>query len=712
MTQTYPFGPWIAGVALALSVGVLPALPAAGQDMPVWSGEEAAGEIAPGASTAAPDLSGLRYFAQTGDERRYAREKARLEALYPNWRAPSDPETIPPAGDAWLEFIWDRVERRDHVGAQHEMALRRQADPDWMPSAQLSEAVVKVTARSAIIEAERLGRHDEVVGLAAAAPSVMGCEDLEVTWIVAEALARTGKADRAQTLYAIMIEDCAGSAIREATMRKALAALPPGNFETLVDEIEEDLAPGLLGQMRLDVARRVLADVAIAPEAVTQAHRDRVRDAFTAQGHAADATLLGWEAFSRDEAREAFTWFNHARAVSPSESAGIGFVLTALELGYFVDAEDVGYRWREASANAQATYMAAVTRILSEKPRFIIDADRIARMSAAVEVAEDAQAAQQLGWYAYVFGQFERAETWFRKSLDWKPDRESPSYGLALSLARQKKLAQASEIQDAWEGRSRRIMLLRDPEQPAEFVRLGDTYSASLRLDHPQVAPRPRIVEAYARMTGMNVAATEPDTGATSPAQTSATPRKSNAQTGSAETARITQASAQTTGCGSGPVSRLSPAQALQQGWCLMEKDRPVAAARAFERAQAARDAQAQRDAAYGLSLAKSRSGLTSQAALAASGEEAGSRRAQDLSRIILASRVTAAFEQKRYRAALSALAQHDRIAPRQTDLMVIEGWSYYHLGQSRQARHVFEAAARAGSSDAAKALETLTRQR
>ena len=43
--------------------------------------------------------------------------------------------------------------------------------------------------------------------------------------------------------------------------------------------------------------------------------------------------------------------------------------------------------------------------------------------------AKDAAFAQQLGWYADGFNQFETAERWFRTALQWKPDDEPSAYG-------------------------------------------------------------------------------------------------------------------------------------------------------------------------------------------------------------------------------------------------------------------------------------------
>src|SRR5262249_53687044 len=62
----------------------------------------------------------------------------------------------------------------------------------------------------------------------------------------------------------------------------------------------------------------------------------------------------------------------------------------------------------------------------------------------------------------------------------------------------------------------------------------------------------------------------------------------------------------------------LQPAAALPRGWCLMNLNRPMEAAKAFEVALQNSSQQAREDAAYGQSLAYLRLGLASNAAVSA----------------------------------------------------------------------------------------------
>ena len=95
-------------------------------------------------------------------------------------------------------------------------------------------------------------------------------------------------------------------------------------------------------------------------------------------------------------------------------------------------------------------------------------------------------------------------------------------------------------------------------------------------------------------------------------------------------------------------------------------------------------------DAAYGASLANLRSGVTDRASLAASAAPMSPKRQAELTLSILAQQATAAFADGRYVEAILALDERARLAPEQTDLLMLRGWSYYKLGRYPDARRIF----------------------
>lgn len=148
--------------------------------------------------------------------------------------------------------------------------------------------------------------------------------------------------------------------------------------------------------------------------------------------------------------------------------------------------------------------------------------------------------------------------------------------------------------------------------------------------------------------------------------------------------------------------------RALAEGWRLLDLNRPVEAASAFERALTSGSERVRQDAAYGQSLAYLRSGLVDQAAVAALKAPQAPARGRELQSTIMADRATAAFRQGRYGDALLALDTRARIAPERVDLLVLRGWSYLKLNRREDARRAFAAAAGTGSAAGREGLEVL----
>ncbi len=156
---------------------------------------------------------------------------------------------------------------------------------------------------------------------------------------------------------------------------------------------------------------------------------------------------------------------------------------------------------------------------------------------------------------------------------------------------------------------------------------------------------------------------------------------------------------------GSAPVATLTPGAALRRGWCLMDLNRPVEAAAAFNIALRSANADVRSDAAYGASLANLRSGVTDQAAVAAAAAPQSPDRKVELSVSILTQQALAAWADGRYLETILLLDERDRYAPVQNDLLVLRGFAYLKLRRLAEAKRIFEAAAATGLPDAVRGL-------
>nr|WP_272212839.1 hypothetical protein [Marinicella sp. W31]MDC2878762.1 hypothetical protein [Marinicella sp. W31] len=169
--------------------------------------------------------------------------------------------------------------------------------------------------------------------------------------------------------------------------------------------------------------------------------------------------------------------------------------------------------------------------------------------------------------------------------------------------------------------------------------------------------------------TGTPVATTTPAATTRAASSTTTTTRRSTSSSSGGN-------------CWSGRSSEgLSPNAALRQGWCLMDLERPMEAARAFETALGSSSAKNREEAAYGQSLAYMRMGLTSKAAVSAAEEPLSRERQLGLQVQILTSRAISAYQGGHYQDALLLLNQRSQLAP---DENRTDGHSWLCLLQSR----------------------------
>jgi len=143
----------------------------------------------------------------------------------------------------------------------------------------------------------------------------------------------------------------------------------------------------------------------------------------------------------------------------------------------------------------------------------------------------------------------------------------------------------------------------------------------------------------------------------------------------------------------------------LNRAWCLMELNRPMEAAPAFEVGLQTTNPTTRQDAAYGLALAYLRQNLVDKAAVAATMAPQPRARRIELEGSILSQRATSNFDAGRPVETIMTLDQRARIVPEQLDLMVLLGYSYMQLRRYRDAERVFKAVAATGNREGIRGL-------
>jgi tetratricopeptide (TPR) repeat protein len=632
------------------------------------------------ATTATVDESALRYFASRGDTARLQAEISRLKALYPDWVPPKDPLAVPQNEDKQLETMWDLYAQARYAEVRKAIAERQVAEPAWKPPADLIDRLTVAEARMRLINASDLKQYETVVRIGSETPSLLTCSEVDVLWRVAEAFFRTDKAQRAADAYSYILDNCQNAAERLATVQKAAAILPSKSVEDLLAK-EKASPDGTMefDSIRDDLARRFVAEAnADGKVVVPPQYLSRVERLAETGGLASDALLLGWYYLPRGDMEAAEKWFRKARDKEDTASASQGLALTLIDRNDQLAAEDTMYRWRDDSKDAKAVYLAATANLLALEPPVALSGEVLKRIAAEVIKSRDASTAQQFGWYARALNQPQTALQWFRTALSWKLDDEPSAYGLAVTYQQLEDLKGLTEIQRLWAGRSERIAKVGEVEEP-------DTAKPRVPVANETVIVRrqPRTVAAAQ------------DVDYDQPEQVSMTrPRR----TISVDRGCKSTINPQT----------LAPEAALTRGWCLMERNRPMEAAAAFEVGMLGSSAKTREDAAYGQSLAYLRAGLSGKAAVSAVKAPQNRQRAFELQQAILADKAVAAFDAGRSREALLVLDQLRQIAPERTDLLSLRGYAYLRLKRYADARRVFEALAAIGNRDGQRGLGIL----
>ncbi|WP_245295779.1 cellulose synthase [Rhizobium rhizosphaerae] len=716
--------------------GVVDLAPAAPEATPVVA-----------AASAMPDVdeSALRFFAQRGDTVRLQAEIARLKALYPDWQPPADPLAPKATVDAELDRMWKLYGAGQYDALHKAIAERQQKQAGWQPPSELASLLQLADARERLVAASDGKRYEEVIAEGAAHPGLLVCDEVDMLWRVAEAFAKTDRAQRAEDAYRYVLGHCDVTAERSATMQKAASLLPPETVRGLLAlERKTPAGTGEFDGVRDDLARQFMAAGAkdataiVSPDDVT-----RMEKLAETEHRAGDALLLGWYNERRGKMTQAEVWFRKARAADDTAEAAQGLALVLIARKAPQEAEDILYRWRAASDDAHKTYLAAAANVLALDPPIVLQPDVLARMGREASEARDGALAEQFGWYARAFNQQPLALQWFATSLTWQRDNEPAAYGLALTARELKMASVFARLQSDWGPRSARIANIGKAGARAEATAHAMPVVLAEYLDGPRasagdgaparaietVAP---IASAQARETAVAGAplANAPLAGAPAAVAPAASvaPVRSSAQRAPAaqQTASLAYVSdaepaaqpaprrrkvagahaAARKGCtGFADAQTLAPAAALQRGWCLMELNRPAEASRSFGAALKSSDSRTRGDAAYGQSLAYLRMGLTENAAAAATKGPMDQHKASELQVALLTNKALAAFKARRYSEALLLLDRRAELTPERADLMVLRGYAYMSMNQYGNAIQIFESLAATGNRDAIKGL-------
>ncbi len=581
-------------------------------------------EGAAGRADARVDESALRYYASQHATTRVEAEIRRLRALYPGWEPPAD--LYRPAADE--QALWDLYGKDQIDQLKLEIERRTARQPGWRPSADMIAKLRHKELRIDLIKASDAADWAKVQKIAEREPLLVGADDLEVTWRIAEAAARTGGRDRALELYKLALAGAKTAEERSGTVRKALAVMGAAAAGPLL--ADERIGPDGKGEfepLRVDVARAALGDwlkndPAAPPPA---ADLDRLtKAAAAADGAADDAALLGWVDHRRKAWPSARKWFDLAGTRGAGAKAVLGGVLVREASGDHRDALALAMTATD-DPEVGALFLDLMAGDLTRPGHGALPPERVARFAELTEKLESGDAAQALGWYAHGARQSRAAAAWFAKAMAWRPSVKSA------------------------EGH---LLALKALGERQTFARLETDYRGRFP-DLPQL----RFEDPVRRVV----------------AKAAPAPKRSC-------TALLADHAAGRAG---------APADALAAGWCLMEAKRAEEAAVAFQAVRGG-DARITAEAAYGRALAHLRSGRTDDAARVAAAGGLTPARRDEIGRIVLAQQAIARFDREDWSGTLATLDRRRAHAEEPRDLMTMRAWSLYHLGRRADAFDLF----------------------
>lgn len=474
--------------------GSEPAEPASGR-----AGEHAASAL----STPVVDETALRYFAARGDTRRLEAEIARLKALYPQWTPPANPLAAAPRGDEQLDRMWKLYSEGKTAELRKAISDRRTREPDWQVPADLLDRLQLAEAREQLVNASGIKQYDAVTRIAASNPAMLTCGDVDVLWRVAEAFANTQRGPRAVDAYLYILHNCESPAERLATVQKAMALLPRAELDKLLAAERTVDGKPEFEALRGEIARRAIVEADADPRIVVSAADLALVERLAMAGaSAADDLLLGWYHLRRENPRAAEDWFRRARASQDDAAAAQGLALALINQDRPQEAEEILHPWRDSSEDVRAVYLAAIANMLAVQPPLQVGPEVLTRIVAEVAASRDAASAQQLGWYADNFNQFETAASWFRTALEWQPDDEPSAYGLALMRWKLGDHEGMRDVQIAWAGRSERIPTVGERSIETGSLDKGSRRHIEIGGETDPSAPRPvRVAPAKAAPT-------------------------------------------------------------------------------------------------------------------------------------------------------------------------------------------------------------------
>ena len=612
------------------------------------------------------DETALYYYAQQRDLERLEAEIKRLQRLHPGWQPPADLLTARPGGMGAIEQpLWDLYGKGRYAEMRSRIAQMKQENPGWEPSEALASALNDAEQRIRLKAASDNHQWQTVIDIARANPSLIGCQNTDNMWRLAEAYANSRGLEQAYDLYHRVVAECENPKERFATLQKANFWLPPEQMEALFALAQQrGLKPEDLDRLRRDQQRGFFARSLGVRECkpVPQDQIDNFQKATLANKDSDGAVVLGWYYYNCKKLSDAEDIFRKAMEWKPSPSAAQGLAYTLSSAGKQTEAVQLATDWYNRSPEMEQTYYDIVISALggTQGVKATIDEALLAKFIEKVTAARSPSGAEGLGWYFFNRRDYRTSVTWFDKSIEWDKITEKRVEGLYLNLRQLRDTARMKTLRDQYA-----------TTYPNAF-KGGTGVGGSGRGGGGPVGPS----KAEIAYRGGDFAGC---------------------------IAALDAARSQTAG------------NAMLRGWCLLGMNRPSEAQVSFAQVTKLSGQSvlpnAKGDSIYGQVLALMRMGQVDEAMQLAEDGPISASRMRDVQSEALAQRAARAFNRAQYEETLRLIAARSTIARDRRDLLTLRAWSLFHLGHLEESLALFEALdAQYATKDTREAIVVLKR--
>ena len=373
------------------------------------------------AAAAKVDESALRFYAAQKDRTRVDAEIKRLTMLHPAWKPPANLYAVGDGRDE--QPLWDLYAAGRFDDVRLAIRNRERQEPGWRPSADLLAKLERREAAKTVETLARAKQWTKVLELANAHPDMVACSGMEVSWRVVEAFVGAGLPQRAFDVDAAILTTCKDRHDRLATVRKAVGVLSPADVERLI-AMGAVLADGSreFDPVRLDLARQLIGDLlAHAQHADVPAETlSALSDATMRSGDAADAGLLGWYQFSRENWAEADGWFKLGLTGTAGDvKLAEGHALSLSKLGRTDEAVQLAAAWRDHSDVMRRLFVDLFGAKLADRAGPPVEAGMLADYSTLLVADKNVAGAQALAWHDFDLKDWAGALDWFDRAASW-----------------------------------------------------------------------------------------------------------------------------------------------------------------------------------------------------------------------------------------------------------------------------------------------------